>query len=117
MEVRDRVCVVTGGGSGIGKAMCELFASEGARRVIVVDRDGDNARTVAEAIGGQPEVVDVGNEAEITEMFGRVENDLGPIDLLCNNAGIASGAGPLDTPIEEWPVSYTHLTLPTTPYV
>ncbi len=102
MEVRDRLCVVTGGGSGIGKAMCERFAADGARRVVVVDRAADNAAAVADAIGGQAEAVDVGNEAEITEMLERVENDHGPIDLLCNNAGIASGGDPLATPIDEW---------------
>ena len=102
MEVRDRLCVVTGGGSGIGKAMCERFAADGARRVVVVDRAADNAAAVADAIGGQAEAVDVGNEAEITEMLERVENDHGPIDLLCNNAGIASGGDPLTTPIDEW---------------
>ncbi len=102
MQVRDRVCVVTGGGSGIGKALCERFAADGARHVVVVDRAADNAAAVADSIGGQAEVVDVGNEAEITEMLQRVENDHGPIDLLCNNAGIASGGDPLTTPIDEW---------------
>ncbi len=102
MKVQDRVCVVTGGGSGIGKALCERFTADGAHQVIVVDRDADNARAVATAIGGQAEVVDVGNEAEITAMLERVEANHGPIDLLCNNAGIASGGDPLTTPIEEW---------------
>lgn len=102
MEVRDRVCVVTGGGSGIGKALCERFVADGARHVIVVDRDAANAESVADAIGGQAEVVDVGNESEITDMLERVERDHGPLDVLCNNAGIASGGDPLTTPIEEW---------------
>ena len=102
MQVTDRVCVVTGGGSGIGKALCERFAADGARKVIVVDRAADNATAVANAIGGDAEVVDVGDETEITEMLLRVEDTYGPIDVLCNNAGIASGGNPLDTPIDEW---------------
>ena len=102
MQVTDRVCVVTGGGSGIGKALCERFAADGARKVIVVDRAADNATAVADAIGGDAEVVDVGDEAEITEMLLRVEDTYGPIDVLCNNAGIASGGNPLDTPVDEW---------------
>lgn len=102
MQVENRVCVVTGGGSGIGKALCERFVADGARHVVVVDRAADNANAVADAIGGQAEVVDVGVEAEITEMLERVEQDHGPIDVLCNNAGIASGADPLTTPIDEW---------------
>lgn len=102
MQVNDRVCVVTGGGSGIGKALCERFVGDGARKVIVVDRAADNARAVADAVGGQAEVVDVGVADEITEMLERVERDHGPIDVLCNNAGIASGGDPLTTPIDEW---------------
>lgn len=104
MQVDDRVCVVTGGGSGIGKALCERFAADGARKVVVVDRAADNARAVAEAIGSQAqaEVVDVGVADEITEMLERVENDHGPVDVLCNNAGIASGGDPLKTPLDEW---------------
>ncbi|MCP3991407.1 MAG: SDR family oxidoreductase [Actinomycetia bacterium] len=102
MEVRDRVCVVTGGGSGIGKALCERFAADGARMVVVVDRQGEAAAKVATAIGGRAEVVDVGSETDITAMLRSVEEDLGPIDVLCNNAGIASGGDPLTTPIEEW---------------
>ena len=102
MRVTDRVCVVTGGGSGIGQALCERFAADGARAVVVVDRNAEGATAVAESIGGRAEVVDVADEAEITSMLGRVEDELGPIDVLCNNAGIASGAGPLDTPLDEW---------------
>ena len=102
MEVRDRVCVVTGGGSGIGKALCERFAADGARAVVVVDRNSEGAHEVAEAIGARAEVIDVGVEAEVTEMLERVESELGPIDVLCNNAGIASGSDPLSTPIDEW---------------
>jgi NAD(P)-dependent dehydrogenase (short-subunit alcohol dehydrogenase family) len=102
MQVTDRVCVVTGGGSGIGRALCERFAADGARAVIVVDRAGDNAAAVAESIGGHAEAIDVGEETEITEMLERVESSHGPIDVLCNNAGIASGGDPLRTPIDEW---------------
>ncbi len=102
MQVSDKICVVTGGGSGIGKALCERFATEGARSVVVVDRNADGARAVAAAIGGRAEVVDVGNETELTAMLTNIEDDLGPIDVLCNNAGIASGGDPLTTPIEEW---------------
>lgn len=102
MQVKDRVCVVTGGGSGIGKALCERFAAEGARAIVVVDQNGDGASEVAALVGGRAEVVDVSSEADITAMLHSVEEDLGPIDLLCNNAGIASGGDPLTTPIDEW---------------
>lgn len=94
--------MVTGGGSGIGKALCERFAAEGARAIVVVDRNAEGAQAVAEAVGGRAEVVDVGSESEITAMLERTEDELGPIDVLCNNAGIASGGDPLTTPIDEW---------------
>jgi NAD(P)-dependent dehydrogenase (short-subunit alcohol dehydrogenase family) len=94
--------VVTGGGSGIGKALCERFAADGARSVVVVDRDAAGAEEVAAAVGGRAEVVDVGSEGELTSMLNRIEDELGPIDVLCNNAGIASGGDPLSTPIDEW---------------
>lgn len=106
MQVTDRVCVVTGGGSGIGKALCERFATDGARKVIVVDRSADGAEAVASAIGGQAEVVDVGVEAQVTDMLMRVEDEHGPIDVLCNNAGIASGGDPLTTPLDEWQLQW-----------
>ncbi len=102
MRVEDRVCVVTGGGSGIGRALCERFVADGARKVIVVDRAAEAAGEVAEEIGGLAEVVDVGVAEEVTEMLQRVETDHGPIDVLCNNAGIATGGDPLTTPIDEW---------------
>lgn len=102
MQVTDRVCVVTGGGSGIGKAMCERFAAEGARAVVVVDRDGDNAAAVATAIAGRAETIDVSSEDDLTAMLRTIEDELGPIDVLCNNAGIASGGDPLSVPIDEW---------------
>jgi len=104
MDVRDRVCVVTGGASGIGKALCERFAADGARAVVVVDRQGDATEAVAASLGtvGRAEVVDVADEAQVTTMLNRVEDELGPIDVLCNNAGIASGSDPLSTPIDEW---------------
>jgi NAD(P)-dependent dehydrogenase (short-subunit alcohol dehydrogenase family) len=106
MEVRDRVCVVTGGGSGIGRALCQRFAADGARAVVVVDRNGDGAAAVVNEIEGRvnalAHVIDVGDESQVTAMLTGVENSLGPVDVLCNNAGIASGGDPLRTPIDEW---------------
>lgn len=102
MRVEGRVCVVTGGASGIGRALCERFAADGARSVVVVDRNGEGASAVADTIGGRAEACDVGRGDDVAAMLARVEDDLGPIDVLCNNAGIASGGDPLSTPIDEW---------------
>ncbi len=102
MKLKNRVCVVTGGASGIGKAMCELFAAEGARSIVVIDRDEAGAQAVASSVNGHAEVCDLADGDAITDVLTRIENDLGPIDVLCNNAGIASGGDPLTTPIDEW---------------
>ncbi len=104
MQVRDKVCVVTGGGSGIGRALSLRFAAEGARAVVVVDRNAEGAAAVAAEIGPAAVArgVDVGVEAEVTALLTGVENELGPVDVLCNNAGIASGGDPLHTPLDEW---------------
>jgi NAD(P)-dependent dehydrogenase (short-subunit alcohol dehydrogenase family) len=106
MELRNRVSVVTGGASGIGKACCRAFAAAGAR-VAVVDRDGGGAAAVAKEIGGTGvETIaitcDVGDESSMTAALADVEARLGPVEVMFNNAGIASGRDPLSTPIGEW---------------
>ena len=101
MHVRDRVCVVTGGASGIGRALARRFASEGARAVVVVDRDAEGVRTVAESVGGLGLRADVAREEDIRRVIDEVETSCGPIDLFCSNAGILVVGGP-EVPTEEW---------------
>ena len=101
MELKDKICVVTGAASGIGKALCEAFAREGARAVICVDVNGPGAAATAASIGGHAFMVDVRNESEITAMIDTVETDIGPIDLFWSNAGIAVGGG-MDTSDDDW---------------
>lgn len=102
MELQGKVAVVTGGASGIGRALCRRFAADGARAVVVVDLDGDGAAAVAAEIGGSAVRCDVAVEAEVTALVEHVEQAHGPIDLFCSNAAVFSGAGPLDTPLEVW---------------
>lgn len=104
--VEGQVVVVTGGASGIGACLCRSFASAGARTVVVVDRDGDGATSVAGEVDGVAVQVDLGDAARVTEVFTAIEDEHGPIDVLCNNAGIASGADPLTTPIDEWQLQW-----------
>lgn len=101
MEIRDRVIVVTGGGSGIGAALCRRFAAEGAKAVVVADLDGANAEAVAAEIGGTARAVDVSDEAQLVELIDSTERDVGPIDLFCSNAGIGLGRG-LEATNEQW---------------
>ncbi|HEY2178570.1 MAG TPA: SDR family oxidoreductase [Caulobacteraceae bacterium] len=101
MQVRDKVVVVTGGASGIGRALARRFAAEGAKKVIVADRDEAGAKAVAEEIGGAAFMVDVSREEEIGALIDAVEIGHGPIDLFCSNAGIGIGGG-AETPDKGW---------------
>ena len=101
MDVRDRVCVVTGGASGIGRALAARFASDGARAVVVVDRDADGAREVAGFVGGLGMAADVAREDDIRRVIDDTEARCGPIDLFCSNAGILVAGGP-EVPTDEW---------------
>ncbi len=93
MEIPDRVVVVTGGGSGIGAALCRRFAAEGARAVVAADINGEVAEAVASEVGGLGLAVDVSREEDVRGLVRRVSRDFGPIDLFCSNAGIVVGAG------------------------
>jgi NAD(P)-dependent dehydrogenase (short-subunit alcohol dehydrogenase family) len=103
MELRDRICVVTGGAGGIGRALCQRFAAEGARAVVVVDRDADRAVATAGSIGhvATPMTADVTVEADIEAVVERTEEEIGPIDLFVSNAGIL-GLGGIELPDDTW---------------
>ena len=88
MDLDGAVTVVTGGGSGIGAALCRRFATSGAQ-VVVVDRDADGAAAVAEEVRGTAEVVDVTDAAAVQALVERV----GRVDLFASNAGVATGGG------------------------
>ena len=101
MELKDKIVVVTGGASGIGRAMAQRFHAEGARKVIVADLDGPGAEAVAKDIGGWGTAIDVASEDQIASLIETTESEFGPIDLFCSNAGIGIGRG-LDEPTEVW---------------
>lgn len=107
MRLRDKVAVVTGGGSGIGRATCLLFAEEGAR-VVVADRDAGAARdTVARiaAAGGAPAMaitVDVAREAEVAALGEACRARVGRADVLVNDAGVRVWGPVTEASEDDW---------------
>lgn len=106
MDVRDRVVVVTGGASGIGRSLAQAFVAHGAAGVVVADRDAAGAVAVAEglrAAGGQALAVttDVSQEEDVQRLVAEAEEAYGPIDLFCANAGIIATGG-VEAPDEAW---------------
>jgi NAD(P)-dependent dehydrogenase (short-subunit alcohol dehydrogenase family) len=95
MELRDKVTFITGGASGIGRALALRFAADGARGVAVVDRDERGAREVAAEVGARAIAVggDVAREADLLSALRACEERFGDVDLLVSNAGIAIRGG------------------------
>jgi len=102
MNVKDKIIFVTGGANGIGRALCDRFAAEGAKRVVVADLDFQNAQKVAESIGGLAYELDVSDETDVKKVVGQVLSEFGQIDLVCSNAGIGGAEGCLDVANDIW---------------
>lgn len=101
MELDGKIVVVTGGASGIGAALARRFAAEGAKALVVADRNTGGAGAVASDIGGLAVACDVSREADIVSLIETTEATYGPIDLFCSNAGIGIGGG-VEVPDGEW---------------
>ncbi len=103
MNIEDRVCVVTGAGSGIGRALAQRLVDRGARAVVCTDLNGDNAAETAAMIGAKAtaQALDVGDEAAIEALVENVESTIGGIDLFVSNAGYGQGGG-LELATEDW---------------
>ncbi|HEY5641971.1 MAG TPA: SDR family oxidoreductase [Woeseiaceae bacterium] len=89
---RIATAVVTGGGHGIGRALCRRLARNGAR-VIVVDIEQAAAERVARDVNGVARVADVGDEAALAALVEAIEDEFGPIDMFVSNAGVGFGDG------------------------
>lgn len=91
MNVKGRIVVVTGAASGIGAALCMAMADAGAAHVVVSDINEAGAWQVASQIGGRAIACDVAERGDIETLIETVERDIGPIDIFCSNAGVATG--------------------------
>jgi 3-oxoacyl-[acyl-carrier protein] reductase len=96
MKLKDKIALVTGGGSGLGRAIAILFSEEGAH-VVVNEIRLETAETTVAALkgpaGGRAIQADVADSAQVRAMFATIERELGTLDILVNNAGIAAGPG------------------------
>ena len=101
MDIKDKIVVVTGAASGIGKALAQRFAREGARRVACADLNGDGAAATAKEVGGVAFATDVSKEEDVQRLIETVERKIGPIDLFFSNAGIGY-AGGAEVSNERW---------------
>jgi NAD(P)-dependent dehydrogenase (short-subunit alcohol dehydrogenase family) len=101
MKIRDKVCVVTGAASGIGKALAARFAQEGARGVVCADLNEADAKAVAAGIGGLGVRCDVAQEGDINALVVAALEKYGAVDIFCSNAGIIGRHG-LDASLKDW---------------
>jgi glucose 1-dehydrogenase/3-oxoacyl-[acyl-carrier protein] reductase len=107
LRLKDKVALVTGAGRGIGRGIVEVFAEEGAHVAVNYIENPEEAERVAEWVrskGRRATTVqaDVANRAQVEAMFEKVWKDLGPIDVLVNNAGIETIVPFLDLTDEQW---------------
>ena len=106
-RVQDKVAIVTGGSTGLGKATCELMAREGAK-VVIADIQDDLGSAVVEEMnqgGGVAKYyhMDVTNEEQVKAVCADVFQTLGSIDILVNNAGVTGAPLPThEITVEEW---------------
>ena len=113
MRLKDRVAVITGGASGMGKASVLRFLEEGAKVVIADFNGASGAETLAEAAarghGARVRFVktDVAREPDVEAMIRCAVNEFGGLDVIFNNAGVGGAIGPLtETSVEDWDYTF-----------
>ena len=106
MRLENKIVIITGGGSGIGRAVCDLFAAEGAD-LMIADKNADAAEaaaTAARAVGRRAEAMaaDVAESADVRRMIDDTVAAFGRIDVLVNNAGYGITGSVVETDEADW---------------
>ena len=102
MDIRNKVAIVTGGASGIGRSIARRFAADGARAVVVADLNLERAQAVAAEINGLAVRCDVSQEADIQALVATTRQHYGQVDAYISNAGILGRMGGLDLEDPLW---------------
>lgn len=102
MDIRNKVAIVTGGASGIGRSIARRFAADGARAVVVADLNLERAQEVAAEFGGLAVRCDVSREADIQALVATTRQHFGQVDAYISNAGILGRMGGLDLDDALW---------------
>ncbi len=103
IELENKVAIVTGGNSGIGRSISELFAQEGAKVVIADMQEGEVAQNITKQGGSALFLkTDVRSSSQVQRLVEACVSEFGGIDVVCNNAGVGQNQPVSDTTEEDW---------------
>lgn len=102
MEIKDKRIVVTGGASGIGKALAKAFLAEDAGYVLIADLNEENLEATKNELNCDTYKIDVSKEEEIITLITYMDEKAGGIDIFCSNAGIGGVPGFFEVTTEDW---------------
>ncbi|MCY4189937.1 MAG: SDR family NAD(P)-dependent oxidoreductase [Rhodospirillaceae bacterium] len=88
MKIKDKIAIITGATSGIGKGLVKRFAAEGAKGLVLADINGDGVKTATNSLGATGMACDVRNEDQVQFLVATAERVYWPVDIFCSNVGI-----------------------------